>query len=75
MSVKGMKFTLTLGRDVVNDRVWFFHALPSLTVAHYGRVHQEHNGKWIRIILQFLLWHIEVQIDKNIQGNGNQELD
>ena len=70
MQIKVMFMT-----DIVKDRVWFFHILPSLTVAHYGKIHQVRSGDWIRIILQFLLWHIEVQIDKNIQVNGNQELD
>lgn len=70
MSVKVMFMT-----DIVKDRVWFFHVLPSLTVAHYGKCHQVRTGEWIRVILQFLLWHIEVQIDKNIQGNENKRLD
>lgn len=70
-----MQITVMFMTDIVKDRVWFFHILPSLTVAHYGKHHQERGGDWIRIILQFLLWHMEVQIDKNIQGNGNQELD
>lgn len=70
-----MQIRVMFMTDIVKDRVWFFHILPSLTVAHYGKYHQVRNGDWIRIILQFLLWHIEVQIDKNIQGNGNQELD
>lgn len=70
-----MQIRMMFITDIVEDRVWFLHLLPSLTVAHYGKYHQVRNGDWIRIILQFLLWHIEVQIDKNIQGNGNQELD
>ena len=70
-----MQIKVTFMTDIVKDRVWFLHLLPSLTVVRYGRVHQERDGEWIRIILPFILWHIEVQIDKNIQGNGNKELD
>lgn len=70
-----MQIRVTFMTDIVKDRVWFFHILPSLTVARYGKFHWVRTGAWILIILQFLLWQIEVQIDKNIQGNGNQELD
>lgn len=70
MQIKVMFMT-----DIVKDRVWFFHILPSLTVAHYGKFHQKRSGAWIRLIFMFLLCHIEIQIDKNTQDNGNQELD
>lgn len=70
-----MQIKVKFMTDIVVDRVWFLSLLPSLTVVHYSKFHRVRTGDWIRIILQFLVWHIEVQIDKNIQGNGNQELD
>ena len=70
MQIKVMFMT-----DIVKDMVWFLYLLPSLTVARYGKFHWVCTGTWIRVILQFLLWHIEVQIDKKTQGNGNQRLD
>ena len=70
-----MQIRVKFVTDIVEDRVWFLHLLPSLTVARYGKFHWVRTGTWIRVILQFLLWHIEVQIDKKTQGNGNQRLD
>lgn len=58
MSVKGMKFTLTHGCDVVKGRVVFLHVTPMITIVR----HMSRENRGWEIILCWLLWHVSLGI-------------
>ena len=59
-----MQIRVKFGTDIVRERVWVLHLVPSIGVVRYAKYHQQHSGEWLLVIISFLFWHVEVQINK-----------